>query len=109
MRILLDESLPRGLKVELVGHDISTVVECGWSGVKNGKLLLLAAARFDAFVTADQNLQYQQNLSSLPISVVILVAHDNRLQTLRALVPDLLAGLDILQERSVLLVGGESR
>jgi Domain of unknown function (DUF5615) len=60
MRILLDESLPRRLKGELLGHDVSTVVECGWSGVKNGKLLTLAADNFDVFVTADQNLQNQQ-------------------------------------------------
>ena len=57
MRILHDESLPRRLKAGLAGHDVATVVECGWSGVKNGKLLALAAERFDVFVTADQNLQ----------------------------------------------------
>jgi hypothetical protein len=106
MRILLDESLPRRLKNELVGHEVSTVAECGWSGVQNGRLLALAAMNFDAFVTADQNLQYQQNLATLQISVVVLVAQDNRLQTLRALVPDLLAGLVGLKPRSLVRVGG---
>jgi len=65
MRILLDESLPRRLKTEFVGHEVATVAERGWSGVKNGELLTLAAERFDVFVTADQNLQYQQNLAAL--------------------------------------------
>ncbi len=53
MRILLDESLPRDLAVLLVGHEAVTVRAAGWSGVKNGKLLALAATNFDVFVTAD--------------------------------------------------------
>lgn len=61
MRILLDESLPRDLRAQLPGHDIATVVGCGWSGIKNGKLLVLAATRFDVFLTADQNLEFQAN------------------------------------------------
>ena len=106
MRILLDESLPRRLKADLVGHDVATVVECGWSGVKNGRLLALAAERFDVFVTADQNLQYQQNLAALPVSVLVLVARDSRLQTLQALVPETLASLAAMPARSLLRVGG---
>ncbi len=51
MRILLDESLPRRLRSIFAGHEVVTVVEAGWSGVKNGDLLQLAAARFDVFVT----------------------------------------------------------
>jgi hypothetical protein len=70
MRILLDESLPKELQSELSGHEVRTVQEQGWSSLKNGDLLLRGPARFDAFLTADQNLQYQQNLSTLPLSVV---------------------------------------
>ena len=70
MRILLDESLPRDLAALLVGHAAVTVRDAGWSGVKNGKLLLLAATKFDVFVTADRNIEFQQNLSALPISIV---------------------------------------
>jgi predicted nuclease of predicted toxin-antitoxin system len=105
MRILLDESLPRRLKDELPGHDVSTVVECGWSGAKNGKLLTLAAVNFDIFITADQNLQYQQNLAALPISVLVLVAQDSRLETLRALLPEILLGLTSMEPRGLLRVG----
>jgi predicted nuclease of predicted toxin-antitoxin system len=57
MRILLDESLPRRLHRIFSGHEIVTVVDAGWSGAKNGELLQWAAARFDVFVTADQNVQ----------------------------------------------------
>jgi predicted nuclease of predicted toxin-antitoxin system len=74
MRILLDESLPRRLRTSFPGHEVATVAEAGWSGLENGELLRLAASRFDLFVTADQNLQYQQNLSSLPLSVAVLAA-----------------------------------
>jgi len=74
MRILLDESLPRRLRRSFAGHEVVTVVEAGWSGVENGELLRLAATRFDVFVTADQNLQFQQNLSALPLTVAVLVA-----------------------------------
>ncbi len=45
-----------------------------WAGVKNGKLLALAASEFDAFLTVDKNLPYQQNLTSLPIAVLVLDA-----------------------------------
>jgi hypothetical protein len=76
-----------------------------WSGVKNGKLLTLAADNFDVFVTADQNLQYQQNLAALPISVVVLVAFDSRLETLRTLIPEVLSSLARMQPRSLLRVG----
>lgn len=62
MRILLDECLPRKLKKDLIGHDVLTVPEMGWRGVKNGELLRRAKNSFDVFVTIDQGLQYQQNL-----------------------------------------------
>ena len=66
MRILLDESLPKELKAEFAGHDTRTVREIGWSGVKNGELLVRAAAQFDVFITADQNLRYKNFLVFFP-------------------------------------------
>lgn len=105
MRILLDESLPRELKSELPGHSVSTVQEAGWSGVRNGELLVLAAAQFDVFITADQNLQYQQNLGALPVVVVVLVAKNNRIETLRTLIPKLLTSLATLPARTLAQIG----
>ena len=58
--ILLDEDLPRRLASLLVGHNVSTVQHSGWTGIKNGKLLVLAAAEFDVFLTMDRNLEFQQ-------------------------------------------------
>jgi hypothetical protein len=72
MRILMDECLPKKLKLEFKNHEICTVYEQGWSGIKNGKLLQLAQEnRFEVFLTADQNLKYQQNLSKSAITIVI--------------------------------------
>ena len=85
MKVLLDECLPRRLKNELPGHHVATVPEMGWAGTKNGVLLRLAEADFEVFVTADQNVAYQQNLRSTVLGIVILVAPNNRLETLRPL------------------------
>lgn len=59
----------------------------GWAGKKNGELLKVATGEFDVFVTADQNLEYQQNLASAGMGVVVLIAVDNRLETLAPLMP----------------------
>ncbi len=105
MRILLDESLPSELKREFPDHDVRMVQDAGWSGLKNGDLLRRAAGQFDVFVTADQNLQYQQNLSALPVSVVVLIAKSNRIEDLRPLAPELLACLKNLAERTLIRIG----
>ena len=74
----------------------------GWSGTKNGALLTRAAAeQFDALVTTDQNIEYQQNLAKLPLAVVILIAPSNDIDDLRPLVPALLNVLSRLSPRSL--------
>ena len=90
MRILIDESLPRRLARLLVGHEVRTVTQMGWRATKNGPLLKLAAQQFDVFLTADQNIEYQQSLVGLPLSVVVLAAPTNRVESLQPLVPKLL-------------------
>lgn len=78
----------------LVGHEVLSVHRMGWAGVKNGKLLALAAAtEFDVLLTADRGMEFQQNLATLPVSVLIVRAHSNRLENLRPLVPDILVAL----------------
>ncbi len=105
MRILLDESLPRPLAQLLQEHEVRTVAAMGWTGIRNSELLQLAAGKFDALLTADQNLEHQQNLSALPIAVVILVAPTNRIQSLRPLIPVLLQTLQTLAPRQLVRVG----
>jgi len=81
-RVLLDENLPRLLKRELSSVEVWTVVEVGWAGIKNGKLLRLAEAEFDVFVTADQNLSYQQPLTNFDLGIVVLRARTTKLEDL---------------------------
>ena len=93
MNVLLDECLPRKLKYDLPGHIVSTVPEMGWAGTKNGALLRLAETAFEIFITADQNVEYQQNLRSTILGIVVLVAPNNRLETLRPLMPNVISVL----------------
>ena len=88
MRILLDENLPRKLKTDFgAGFEVKTVRDMNWLGKKNGELLgLIVFNGFDIFVTVDKNLRYQQNLGKFNISVFLLIAPDNRLETLQKLV-----------------------
>jgi predicted nuclease of predicted toxin-antitoxin system len=91
VRILLDEQLPRQLARQLRGHQVRTVQQQGWAGLGNGELLRRAAAGgFEILLTADQNLQFQQNLTGSPLSVIILVAQTNKLEDLAPLLPHLL-------------------
>lgn len=88
MRILLDEQLPRQLAPYLVGHDARTVHQESWAGLKNGALLTQAEdAGFSVFLTGDQNLEFQQNISKRRLGVVVLCAVSNALEDLLPLVP----------------------
>jgi hypothetical protein len=75
-----------------------------WTTLDNGDLLDAAAAQFDVFITVDQNIRHQQNLATLPLSVVVLVAPNNRLKTLESHVPSLLSALPQLAPRSLLRI-----
>ena len=105
MRILLDEPVPRRLGSLLVGHEATTVPKSGWAGIKNGKLLALAATKFDAFLTTDQNIEFQQNLAALPIAILVVVAKSNRLRDIEPLLQDILKALESLPLRSLRKVG----
>jgi hypothetical protein len=105
VRLLLDESLPRPLADLLTGHDARTVTQMGWTSLSNGALLRQAAATFDTLLTADQNIEFQQNLKTLPLAVVVLVANSNRLESLAPLVPEILQALETLQPKVLIRVG----
>jgi hypothetical protein len=83
MRVLLDECMPRKFKNQLAGHDCATVPEAGFSGKKNGELLKLAEeADFEVFVTLDRGIEYQQNLATHRLVVLVLRAKSSRLDDL---------------------------
>jgi len=70
VRVLLDEQLPRQLAPFLTGHEVRTVQQEAWAGLKNGALLTAAeVSGFTVLVTGDQNLQFQQNLSAHGLGV----------------------------------------
>src|SRR5712664_92030 len=93
MRVLLDECVPRALRKDLPGHEVKTVAEAGWAGVKNGQLLKLAATQFDILLTVDSNLEYQQNFAGLALAIIIIHATSNDVALLRPLMPAALAAI----------------
>jgi len=76
MRVLLDECVPWPLRNLLTEHDCISVQKRGWTGIKNGALLELAAREFDLLITSDQNIRYQQNLMGSAIAVLELSTND---------------------------------
>jgi len=72
-----------------------------WSGLENGNLLRLAEAQFDVFLTIDSNLPYQQNVSSYDIAIVVIVAQNNKIDTLRPFAPKILEAMQAAQPGSV--------
>ena len=74
MRILFDQGTPLPLRAVLATHHVETARQRGWSELLNGELLAAAeAAGFDLFITTDQNLRHQQNLSRFGIAVFVLM------------------------------------
>jgi len=101
MRILLEEDPPRRLGPLLVGHEVDTVQRVGWSGIKSGRLLGLAATKFDVFLTMDGNLEFRQNLATLPVAVLVIEAVGNRMAHLQPLVPKMFRELNHIQPRTL--------
>ena len=68
MRILLDENIPRRFMSALAQHEVFTVADMGWKNSKNGKLLAISEGIFDAIITADKSIQYQNNFTVTQLS-----------------------------------------
>ena len=105
MRLLLDENLPKGLKRLLMPHHVTTVQEMGWSGITNGRLLRLAELQFDALITMDKNMVYQQHVTSFQIGLMVLRAPKNTMLGLSGLMPVLLSELHRLVPGEVIHIG----
>lgn len=105
MRVLLDECVPRALRHDIQGHEVKTVAEVGWAGVKNGELLRLAASRFDLLLTVDRSLEYQQSFEGLSLAVIVVHAPSNDVAVLRLLIPAVLAAISQARPGGVTHVG----
>lgn len=105
MRILLDHCTPKRLRRLFPAHEVRTAYEQGWSGLKNGKLMAeAAAAGFDVLLTVDQNIPFQQNPSALPLALVIIVAINNRFETLAPHAPEIEAALSSISPGEIVRV-----
>lgn len=93
MKILLDECVTKKLKRYLTNHDVFTVTEMGWSGLKNGKLMSKCVEyEFEILLTIDKNLTFQQNLKQFPIAVVVLNTATSKIEEMVLYVPRFLEG-----------------
>ena len=73
MLVLFDHSTPAPLSSSLTDHTVTEARDRGWDRLSNGELLAEAErAGFDVFLTADKNIQYQQNLGGRRIAVMVL-------------------------------------
>jgi hypothetical protein len=106
MLLLLDECVPRPLIRDLTGHDVRHGVDMGWSSKRNGELLrLMVGAQFVGLLTVDQNLEFQQNVRTAGVGVIVLVAKTNRIKELRPLVPQILDALPRLAPGALIRIG----
>ena len=105
MRVLLDENLDHRLRRSFDHSvEVRTVAEQGWKGKRNSELLDLASREFDAFITGDQNLEYQQNVARYNLGILVLVAQSNRLADMQPLISRVCEMLPTLRPGTVVRV-----
>lgn len=107
MRIWIDGCIDERFRNSLPGHQCETVRYAGLAGLKNGDLLQEAeTAKFDVFLTVDQGIEYQQNLTARQIAIVIFHAKSNRLKDLLPLAPTCLTRLESIHPGQVARIPG---
>lgn len=104
MRVLLDECVHAGIRKAFVGHSVTTVPQAGWSGIKNGRLLALIAGNFDVFLTIDQNIRHQQNLSGLPFAILFVAVPDNTIESYLPLFDAMVRAVDASRPGDIVIV-----
>jgi hypothetical protein len=109
MRVLLDECVNLRVRAAFQDHHVKTVLEMGWGGITNGRLMALAQNLFEVFVTLDRNLEYQQNLKVLKLGVIVVKAPDNKIGSYRPILPELLRAAEIIGPGEVIHISGAER
>jgi len=105
MKVLLDECVTKKLKSYLKDFEVYTVLEMGWTGVKNGKLMSLCVANhFDILLTIDKNMMYQQNLEKYPITIVILNTLTSKLEELILFIPSFSKRISYLNKNKAYII-----
>jgi predicted nuclease of predicted toxin-antitoxin system len=104
MKLLLDECVTRDLIRDLGKHEVHTIEDAGFKGLKNGRLLTAAAGIYDIIITVDQNMPYQQNIQGLQIAVVVLAAKRNSYVRLKPLLPRAVAAIEVIQPGQIITI-----
>lgn len=105
MRILLDECVTKHLKTHLKDHEVKTVREMQWSGIKNGKLMSLCVDHdFDILLTIDKNLQFQQNMECYPLVIAVLNSYNSTVSELINFLPSFLKQADTFEKHKAYLI-----
>ena len=104
MKLLLDECVAHDLKQDLLGHEVTTVVEADYKGLESGALLRAASAQYDVLITVDRNLPYQQNIHSLPMAVLIIEAGGITYDDLKPLTSQVLKALKLIQPGEIVTI-----
>ena len=105
MRVLLDEHLPHTLRRHFEDSiEVITVGYMGWQGKTKGELLRMAADEFDAFITMDGSIPYQQNPKTIQIGIILLKADSNRDEDLTPLIPQVNSILKTLEKGKIVSV-----
>jgi len=105
MKLLLDECLPRKLKREFAGHQVFTMDEAGFKGLKNGKLIQSASEEgFEVLVSVDKNIEHQQNKVNLPLAILVLSANNNRIESLLPLMKQALKVLENIKTGELITI-----
>jgi PIN like domain len=104
MKLLLDECVPRRLKFGFAGHEILTIDEAGFKGLKNGNLIRAVSETFEVLITVDKNIEHQQNKEKLSIAILILSAKSNRYESLSPLIPEALKILENIKIGEIITI-----
>jgi hypothetical protein len=104
MRILLDECVNPRVREAFSGHEVRTVVQMGWGGITNGKLLALAQEEFDVFVTLDQNIEHQINMRRARLGLLVVKVPDNKIKFYEPIFSQMLEAAENLSAGQILRV-----
>ncbi|NJO03610.1 MAG: DUF5615 family PIN-like protein [Bacteroidia bacterium] len=110
MKVLLDENIPRKLKHPLGNFEVFTVQDMQWDSYQNGELLKIAVENgFDAFITTDRNLQYQQNTDRIALAFIVLNVVRLTYEFIEPLIPEIIAMLPQANKGQVYMLSSSKR
>lgn len=103
MKVVVDECIPRRLAKDLP-YDVSTVHQLKLTGLENGALLKAIEDEFDIFLTVDQNLQYQQNLTNTKIAIIVLNVISNRYEDIVPIIPSCISAINRIKQGELVTI-----